>query len=42
MKKFLHIISNLSPKLTSIGFIMAGAYNLLVILGFTQLFTNRT
>lgn len=42
MKKFLHIISNLSPKLTSIGFIMAGAYNLLGILGFTQLFTNRT
>ena len=33
---------NLSPKATSIGFVIAGAYNLICILGFTQFFTNTT
>ena len=33
---------NLSPKATSIGFVIAGAYNLISILGFTQFFTNTT
>ena len=38
MKKLM----NLSPKATSLIFILAGCYNLISILGFTKLFTDTT
>lgn len=40
--KFIHTLLTLSPKAISMGFIMAGLYNLVGILGFTQFFTDPT